>query len=76
MQVAEIGLSRVRILAYTGCQSASSMSGGGTAGGGGERTNLQAELADGLAVLARLLRGSGRGQLDVVDAKGIEGYTG
>ncbi len=43
---------------------------------GGKGTNLQAELADGLAVLARLLRGSGRGELDVVDAEGIEGYTG
>lgn len=36
-------------------------------------THLQAELADGLAVLARLLRRSGRGQLNVVDTEGIEG---
>jgi hypothetical protein len=35
--------------------------------------HLQAELADGLAVPPRLLRGGGRGQLDVVDAEGIEG---
>lgn len=38
-----------------------------------EGAHLQAELANGLAVPARLLRRSGRGQLDVVDAERIEG---
>ena len=42
-------------------------------GKGATRTHLEAELADGLAVSARLLRSSGRGQFDVIDAKGIEG---
>lgn len=37
------------------------------------RSDLEAELADRLAVAARLLRGSRRGQLDVVDAEVIEG---
>lgn len=37
------------------------------------RSDLEAELADRLAVTARLLRGSRRGQLDVVDAEVIEG---
>lgn len=36
------------------------------------RSDLEAELADRLAVAARLLRSSGRGQLDVVDAEVIE----
>lgn len=34
---------------------------------------LEAELADGLAILAGLLRGSGRGKLNVVDTKVVEG---
>jgi len=34
---------------------------------------LEAELADGLAIPPRLLRGSGRGQLDVIDAKVVKG---
>jgi hypothetical protein len=38
-----------------------------------EDLGLEAELADLLAVKARLLTGSGRGELDVVDAKVIEG---
>lgn len=33
---------------------------------------LEAELADGLAILAGLLRGSRRGKLDIIDAKVIE----
>lgn len=33
---------------------------------------LEAELADGLAILAGLLRGSWRGKLDIVDAEVIE----
>lgn len=36
-------------------------------------THLEAELADGLAIQPRLLRGSGRGQLDVIDAKIVKG---
>jgi hypothetical protein len=39
----------------------------------GEHLGLQAKLADGLAILARLLRGCRRGELDAVDAKVIEG---
>jgi len=39
----------------------------------GEDLGLEAEVADGLAVEARLLAGGGRGELDVVDAEGIEG---
>lgn len=35
-------------------------------------TYLEAEAADGLAVLERLLGGNGGGQLDEVDAKGVE----
>jgi hypothetical protein len=38
-----------------------------------ENLGLEAELADLLAVEARLLTGGGRGELDVVDAKVIEG---
>lgn len=38
-----------------------------------EDLGLEAELADGLAVLSRLLRGSRRSQLDVVDAEVVEG---
>lgn len=33
---------------------------------------LEAEIADGLAIIVGLLRGSGGGQFDVVDAKSIE----
>lgn len=36
-------------------------------------TYLEAELADGLAISPRLLRSSGRGQLDVIDAKVVKG---
>lgn len=39
-------------------------------------TNLEAELADGNAVEAGLLRGSRRRQFDVVDAKVVEGCVG
>jgi hypothetical protein len=45
----------------------------GKKSGRGKKTHLQAELADGLAVLAGLLRRGGRSQLNVVDAEGIEG---
>ena len=38
-----------------------------------EDLGLEAESADGLAVEARLLTGSRRGELDVVDAKIVEG---
>jgi len=37
-----------------------------------ENLGLEAELADGLAVEARLLTGSGRGEFDVVDAEIIQ----
>lgn len=39
----------------------------------GQNLGLEAEIADLLAVIVRLLGRGGRGQLDVVDAEGIEG---
>ena len=39
----------------------------------GEDLGLEAEVADGLAVEARLLTSSGRGELDVVHTKVVEG---
>jgi hypothetical protein len=68
---AETGDSRVRILAYVRCQSANPMRSGARRG-----AYLQAKLADGFAVLARLLGRGRRGQFDVVDAEFIEGCTG
>lgn len=38
----------------------------------GKDLSLEAELADGLAILSRLLRGSGGGKLDVVNAEVVE----
>lgn len=38
-----------------------------------EDLSLEAEVADGLAVETRLLTGSGRGELDVVNAELVEG---
>lgn len=38
----------------------------------GEDLGLETELADGLAILSRLLRGGGGGKLDVVDAEVVE----
>ena len=40
----------------------------------GKYFGVQAELADGLAVAARLLGGRGRGQLQILDAKLVEGF--
>jgi hypothetical protein len=74
--VAEVGDSRVRILAYCAlivsrqillCLLFVRAHGGGA--------YLQAELADGFAVLARLLGRGRRSQLNVVDAEFIEGCT-
>lgn len=39
----------------------------------GEDLGTETELADGLAVETRLLRGSGGGKLNILDTKGIEG---
>ena len=38
----------------------------------GENLGLEAELADGLAIIARLLGGGGGGEFDVLYTKGIE----
>lgn len=39
----------------------------------GQDLGLEAELADGLAIPSRLLRGGGRSKLDVVDTEVVEG---
>jgi hypothetical protein len=38
----------------------------------GQDLGLEAQLANGLAIQSRLFRGSGRGELDVLDTKCIE----
>jgi hypothetical protein len=38
-----------------------------------QNLGLEAEAGNSLAVLERLLRGNGRGKLDIVDSEGIEG---
>lgn len=54
--------SRVRILDCKGCQHSAKLD-------SNRETDLEAELADSLAVLTRLRRGSRRGQFDVLDTK-------
>jgi hypothetical protein len=71
--VAEVGDSRVRILAYCALIVSRQILLCVRVHGGG--AYLQAELADGFAVPARLLGRGRRGQLDVVDAEFIEGCT-